>query len=544
MKIDQETTAYAHLMLEHAPVAMALFDTQAFCLRAANPAFAVLLIPARQDGRAIGCSLRELLPREEYHRWHELFQRVVELGSPSRMKAYAFPTCRGEIKYWDWNLDPIVEQGQMKYVLLTITESTTQMQAPEIAKQADADLAQTQQELDLEQQRREHMKTILLNVHNFSDPADLIGERQRLHAVLNQLPEGIVLVEARTGKVRYANPIAAQLLGYALPELVGAPLNQSALLSPYGRSTQEQQSVFRWNFALIHALWGKVATNQEITIHRPDGSKIVALGSAAPIRASNGLITEAVMVLQDITTLKQLEQQKSEFFAIANHELRTPLTAILGFAELLQLFETEERDRKYHNAVTSIMYECERLLRLIHDLLDISRLEYARIDMKKNSQDILSFLAHIVTKYTQTINTHRLHLTLEDLEAIDLLMGWFDPIRIEQIVSNLITNAIKYSPADSEIELGVRPHRAPQGTGQEVVIWVKDQGIGIAPHDLPHIFERFYRAEGRDRSISGFGIGLYLTRELVRAHGGRIWVTSQKGQGSTFFVMLPLGETV
>lgn len=127
---------------------------------------------------------------------------------------------------------------------------------------------------------------------------------------------------------------------------------------------------------------------------------------------------------------------------------------------------------------------------------------------------------------------------------MDLLMGWFDPGRIDQVVSNLLSNAIKYSPADSEIELGVRRKQAPQGTGQEVVIWIKDHGIGIAPHDLPHVFERFYRAEGRDRAISGFGIGLYLARELVRAHGGRIWVESEIGQGSTFFFVLPLGESV
>jgi len=152
--------------------------------------------------------------------------------------------------------------------------------------------------------------------------AALADERQRLRTVLDQLPEGVILVEAQSGKVSYANPAAAGLLGYALPHLVGAPLNQSAMMSPYRFPPAHQQSAFRWNFALIHALWGKIIVNEEIVVSRPDGSEIVVLSSAAPIRASNGLITEAVMVFHDITAKKQLEQQKNEFFVVANHELR------------------------------------------------------------------------------------------------------------------------------------------------------------------------------------------------------------------------------
>ena len=148
----------------------------------------------------------------------------------------------------------------------------------------------------------------------------------------------------------------------------------------------------------------------------------------------------------------------------------------------------------------------------------------------------------IVTTHTHTTSKHRVHLLLEEVKASERLMGWFDPLRIEQIMRNLLTNAVKYSPASSTIEVGVRPRRSASGKVQEVVIWVKDQGIGIAASDFPHIFERFYRAATLDRSISGFGIGLYLTKELVQEHGGHIWVESTKGRGSTFFVALPLGE--
>ena len=369
-------------------------------------------------------------------------------------------------------------------------------------------------------------------------------EKQRLYAILDQLPEGILLVEARTSKVSYANPAAAHLLGVALPQFLGAPLNQSALMSPHGLSKQNQKLAFRWNFALIHALWGRTITNQELLIARPDGSEITVLSSVAPIRMPGGMISGAVIVFQDISLLKQLEQQKDEFFAVANHELRTPLTIIMGFAELLHLRAGDNPDAMYQYATTSIMQECEHLLRLIHDLLDVSHLEHGGLKMKKGYHDLLAPLRQTVDKYAHTTETHTLRFVLEDIQPTDRLMGQFDIPRIEQAFTNLISNAIKYSPVSSEVEVGVRPYQVVDGVIQEVLIWVKDQGNGIASSDLPRIFERFYRADETSRSAGGFGIGLYLTKELIQDHDGRIWVKSTKGKGSTFFVVLPLQEAI
>jgi PAS domain S-box-containing protein len=366
------------------------------------------------------------------------------------------------------------------------------------------------------------------------------NEQQRMVSVLDQLPEGILLVEARSGKVRYANPTAASLLGSTLPHLIGTSLNQSALLSPYGLDSMQQQAAFRWNFALIDALWGKPVSNQEMLIKRPDGSQVAVLSSAAPIRTTGGLIREAVMVFQDISDLKQLEQQKSEFFAIANHELRTPLTIIAGFAELLALNANSQSDEMERFARTSILQECENLQRLIADLLDATRLEYVRLELKLSTQDLLAPLVQLVNKHLQTNSTHQFSLQLQDLNPQEKLMGRFDIGRCEQILNNLISNAIKYSPVGSSIEVGIRPNRDRAGQAKDVLLWAKDHGSGIAAIDLPHLFERFYRVNKTDESVRGFGIGLYLTRELVTGHGGRVWVESTEGFGSTFFVTLPL----
>jgi PAS domain S-box-containing protein len=694
MHTEQNTTlrTYAHLMLEHVPVGMALFDARDLRLLAANTRYHSFLEPTWQHGHAIGRPLTEVLPQTERSEIAAIFRRVAETGDVYRAEEYATSVPGRGVTYWNWTLEPISENGQIGYVLLTMTEATSQTVARKSSEQAQTALAQTYRAVELERQRLEYTEAILLSVQNVSEPkvlaqavlsaldacfsprllalystsaeqgtlslvashthasrhhkasvfppflsspsgssalqamhqrtptikrksremskdgckerdallslpgiecvmylplwekrcegvlvaafareeeaddllvrtlsecaphlaealasarlhATITDERQRLHTILDQLPEGVLLVEALTSKVEYANPAAAQLLGFTLPQLIGVPLNQSALLSPYGLASQNQQSAFRWKFALIHALWGKTTRGLELSITRPDGSEIVVLSSAAPIRRSNGLTSGAVIVFQDITALKQLEQQKSMFFAVVNHELRTPLTTIMGFADLLQFSAPDGADSRYQYAVTNIVHECEHLTQLIDELLDVSRLEHAQLDLQRSYQDLLGPLKQLVTKYTHTTRTHHLRLTLEDLESSDVLMGWFDLPRIEQVLSNLITNAIKYSPVGSEIEVGVRPYPDAQSTAQEVLIRVKDQGIGIAADDLPHIFQRFYRASTLDRSISGFGIGLYLTKELVQGHGGRIWVETTKGQGSTFFVALPLGET-
>jgi PAS domain S-box-containing protein len=381
------------------------------------------------------------------------------------------------------------------------------------------------------------------NTYNHEDIPQS-AEEPGFYTVLDQLPEGILFVEAHTGKVCYANPAAATLLGQDLASLVGSPLTHEAWRTPPRASSLGSQAEFPWNFALIDAMWGKTVTNQEIVIKRPDGSEVVVLGSAAPLRAEHGLITQAVLAFQDISALKWLEQQKNEFFAVANHELRTPLTSILGFAELLRMrANLGEVDAMTRDAIASIVHECEHLQRLLADLLAVSHLEHGRLEVKRSYVDLLGPLRQMVTRSRQQANQHRLHFIQSELPPEGRLPGWFDLLRIEQVLNNLLSNAVKYSPVGREIEVGVRCRHDRRGKALEVILWVKDQGRGIAVSDLPHIFDSFYRGTSFQRSsISGFGIGLYLSRQIVQAHGGRIWVESHPEQGSTFFVALPLEE--
>lgn len=369
--------------------------------------------------------------------------------------------------------------------------------------------------------------------------APVAQQRQRLNTVMDQLPEGIVIVDARTGTIRYANPTAADLLGSTLPHLIGAPLNHSVLWSPVGLSGTQKQAALRWNFALIHALWGQVVTNQELRIPLADGSERVVLSSAAPIRAASGQILEAVILFQDLTAVKEAAHQQSAFFAMANHELRTPLTVITNVADVLQLRLSQDSDELTRQAMTCLIQECEQLLRLSTDLasLDPSGWSLARRD-----EDLLPLLHNLVSTWGSLFPSHPLCLRWKGEAVADQLVGCFDLLRLKQVMTNLLSNARKYSAEGEEIEVGVRVDQDNQRRAKEVLVWVKDHGRGISAEQLPHLFERFYRADPSDHATRGFGIGLYVSREIVRGHGGRIWAESVLGQGSTFFVALPLRE--
>ncbi|QBD83028.1 PAS domain-containing protein [Ktedonosporobacter rubrisoli] len=364
------------------------------------------------------------------------------------------------------------------------------------------------------------------------------SERTRLRDILDQLPEGILIAEISNGTISYANPAAAGILGIPLEELSAFPLHRYSWSQIYRETALDGQPIPPWNFIVIRALCGETIRSKETLVVKPCGSKLVTLASSAPLYSESGIMTGAVIVFQDVTAQKSLEQHKNEFFSIANHELRTPITIIQGFAEILQLAaQNRQLDSLTQYALASISEQSQQLTRLIEEMLDISRLEQAQFTLKRAEHDLVSLVKHVIESHSITTRQHHLHFVLEGLQSADSLISNIDEKRIVQVLNNLINNAIKYSPTGGRIEVGLRykPDKPDTAT-----IWVKDEGIGIAPAEMPHIFKRFHRARDLDRSMSGFGIGLYLVKEVIGRHGGHIRVDSIEGQGSTFYVTLPL----
>ena len=361
------------------------------------------------------------------------------------------------------------------------------------------------------------------------------GEQERLRAILDQLPEGILIGEAINNTITYANAAAEQILGLPIHSLLG-----SSLISYRGIEIVSNTDVrLPWNFVITEALDGSTIRSQEAMLTRADGSKVIVLGSAAPLRSDTGAITGILLVFQDITAQKSVEQHKKEFLSIASHELRTPIAAIQGFAEILQMQASKEKilSPQSLRAITFINEQSQSLTRLIEEMLDITRIENAQLQLDIATHDLVSTIAHVIETQATTAPEHHLQFVLDGLPSPAKLMGKFDENRIVQVLNNLISNAVKYSRAGSNIEVGLR--RCSRNAGN-ALIWVKDSGIGISAHELPHIFKRFHRASRIDPSISGLGIGLYLVQELVTHHGGRVWAESTEKSGSTFYVQLPL----
>ena len=372
------------------------------------------------------------------------------------------------------------------------------------------------------------------------------NERTRLRVVLDQLPEGILITEVSNGLISYANTSAEHLLGVPLNDLVGTPLDRH--LQAHPETDSKSQNMAPWNFVVVRALSEETVKAQETLVTRADGSIVVSLCSSAPLFSDSEILTGAVLVFQDITVQKSIEQHKNEFLSMTSHELRTPITAIQGIAELLQMNNTQNQQlhsARSQRALKHIVEQSQHLTKLIEEMLDLSRIEQARFILNRAPVDVLDLLKHVVESQAATTRRHSLALSIEGIEAESTLIATVDEERLIQVLSNLISNAIKYSPAGGEIEIGLRVTMEPHSsqTPYEVLIWVRDQGIGIAPEEIPHIFKRFHRAGTLDPSLSGLGIGLYLVQEIITLHGGRVWVESVEGVRSTFYVLLPLNTT-
>jgi PAS domain S-box-containing protein len=245
---------------------------------------------------------------------------------------------------------------------------------------------------------------------------------------------------------------------------------------------------------------------------------VISIAGQAAIGIDNAILYEEV---------KSLNDKKDEFIGLASHELKTPLTSISGYLQIISRLNTNDNTQKFVDKTTN---QVKKLTALVSDLLDVSKIEAGKLQLAKEEFDIRTVINNVIELIHFSNISYQILLDT-DIKSL-LMIG--DPDRIEQVLINLLNNAIKYSPASNKIEL-LLSH-----TDNEVKIGVKDFGIGIAADKLTKIFTRFYRIEGTNHTISGLGIGLYLSHEIITRHNGKLWVESELEKGSTFWFTLPL----
>ncbi len=403
-----------------------------------------------------------------------------------------------------------------------------------------------------------HITGAVMTVRDMSERHRLGQLERRMHAetetrramlqmILDELPSSVYLVHGNDARLVLANRAASKVWGasWSQDQPMSEFLSENGIriFSMDGRAlVPEQLATLR---AVQH---GESVYQQQETIRHPDGTTVPVLVNAVALDVSHlfsspadrtkplaeGSEPMASVVHQDMTALKEAERLKDEFVAIAAHELRNPLAVLQGHAQTLVYQSKRGRGPQLEEwqkeALENIDKATLRLVELIADLLDVTRLQAGRLELYLEPTDLVALVQRVVKRLQVTTKQH--HLSV--ITSLDHLVVSIDPGRMEQVLNNLIQNAIKYSPAGGLIEITVSiDHK----TG-DALLSVHDYGIGIPLHQQARIFGRFERADNA-RPFSGTGLGLYLCRALVEQQGGRIWFESVEGAGSTFFVALP-----
>lgn len=339
-----------------------------------------------------------------------------------------------------------------------------------------------------------------------------------LQIILSSMQDGVLVTDSRR-TVRVVNPSLRKLL--ELPADV------------FGQPAVEVLREPEVDTIIASALESGKPQESELAVIRSSREIVINI-SAAPMRDASGE-KGALVLFRDVTRLTRLEHVRREFVANVSHELRTPLAIFQGWVEALQ--DNPEMPREDQATAFSVLQKHSRRLNaLVEDLLTLARLEARREDLDLQPLKISEFLGELVRDWSTRTGSKKVNLHMEI--APDVPEVSVDRMRIEQVFTNLLDNAFKYTPTGGEIILGARRN------GAFVELWVKDSGPGILQADLVHIFERFYRADkARSREHGGTGLGLSIVKHIVKAHGGKVSATSQYGSGTTIHVHLPIAET-
>lgn len=336
--------------------------------------------------------------------------------------------------------------------------------------------------------------------------------RQQLEAILASTPDPVLVTDHRDRLV-LANPAAQQLFGAVIVSGAGRPIQrlieQKPLLDLLQASSTEKRSA-------------------EVTM--PAGQTYLATASTV---LAEGRPVGRVCIMRDVTHFKELDTLKSEFVATVSHDLRSPLTLMRGYATMLEMVgELNEQQQGY---VRKIVAGVENMSRLVNNLLDLGRIDLG-IGLQVETIPVLDIVERVLGPLQAQAAEKEISLTSDASPDLPILIE-ADQALLYQAVYNLVENAIKYTPPGGKVH--VRLNAAPDG----VVFIIQDSGIGIDPEDMPHLFEKFYRGRQREaRSQHGTGLGLAIVRSIVERHGGRVWIESELGKGSTFYLQVPLRQ--
>ena len=338
------------------------------------------------------------------------------------------------------------------------------------------------------------------------------------HFIIQSMADGVITVDGSM-RVTDLNRAAEKLTGYARQEALGRFCGEVLQSSMCGRECPLK----------IAMSTGEIISREAFLTNRL-GQKNEVMLSAAALRDDQGHLLGGVETFRDIAPLKQMENERRQMVGMFAHDLKTPVVGVSGLLNRLLQGKVGELTASQISYVETIHREMQRLEKLITNFLDYARLDLHIITPAPSAVQVEEECQEAMERLQVTAEAKGIEVQAEFPKEIIVLQA--DPLLFQRALGNLLENAIKYSPPRSRVVLAV------QDEGKEVRFAVKDQGPGIAPQDLPHLFELMYRGEGVGEQ-TGLGLGLAIVKRIVEAHHGRIWVESQEGEGATFFFTLP-----
>lgn len=344
----------------------------------------------------------------------------------------------------------------------------------------------------------------------------LIATKSQLQTLIDSAQEPIYM---KNSKCKYilVNPSARKIYNKPLKKILGKDD-----FSIFSKDIAE--NIIQTDKRVLQT--GKTESLEEKWI--VDHQERYYLITKSPLRNANGDIKGIIGIAKDITDRKELERKKDEFIGIASHELKTPLTSVKGYVQLLDRMLKTTSNKTVSQYILKANTYIDKLTALINDLLDVSKIQAGKMQLNYLQFDIDELVNEGIESIKPVVNNHK--IIKRDIIHTKI---WADKERLIQVLTNLLVNAIKYSPDSDVVYIDVKNQNG------HIQVGITDFGVGISKHDQDLIFDRFYRVDKSVKTISGLGIGLYICSEIIKRHNGKIWVESKEGKGSTFYFAIP-----
>ncbi len=350
-----------------------------------------------------------------------------------------------------------------------------------------------------------------------------VRNRQHLDTVLDSAADGILILGANQ-VIERCNPAFSRMISQPLADIAGKPHDEMLKFEKLTHNvTLEDAIAGGWPLSAHAQLY------VEGDLKRKDGSTIPVGITYAPLLSPDGALNNIIASVRDITRFRQAEEMKSTFISVISHELKTPVALIKGYVCTLMREDADWESNFVQESLTIIEEEADRLNLLIENLLDATRMQAGGVALRKADISIPAISKRLATRFQTQTDDHTIVVNFPK----NFPTAFADESRIEQVISNMISNSIKYAD-DGEICISGYSRK------DLITVCVSDEGEGIAPQDMPYVFDRFYRSTDAMRNKKGAGLGLYLAKSIVEAHGGHIWIDNEHKNGAKICFSLPI----